>query len=74
MPKCLLSHLKTIFIRGFKGRQVEMEAAQYLLKNGRALKKMTICTEKDLHYIEENKLLEEFLMFQETCQVEFIKM
>lgn len=74
MPVCLSSHLKTISIMEFKGREIEMEAAQYLLKNGRALKKMTIYTGKDLPYIEENKLLKKFLMFQKTCQVEFIQM
>ncbi|KAL6195858.1 hypothetical protein ACLB2K_031475 [Fragaria x ananassa] len=33
-PACLMSHLKTISIEGFKGQRDEMEVAEYLLKNG----------------------------------------
>ncbi|XP_062012116.1 putative FBD-associated F-box protein At5g53635 [Rosa rugosa] len=75
VPFCLLSCLKTISIRGFEGHQVEMEAAKYLLQNGRVLKKMTIDT-----YSLHNKmevLYKEFLMFQRgslNCQVEFVEM
>ncbi|KAM1758867.1 hypothetical protein TB2_007764 [Malus domestica] len=42
VPDCLLSHLKTISLRGFQGSQDEMEVAKYLLKNGEVLKKLTI--------------------------------
>ncbi|KAL6176143.1 hypothetical protein ACLB2K_052779 [Fragaria x ananassa] len=51
-PVCLSSHLKTISITGFKGRQAEIEMAKYLLKNGPFLKKMTISA--DLSYAEED--------------------
>ncbi|KAM5585564.1 hypothetical protein ABKV19_004781 [Rosa sericea] len=75
VPFCLLSRLKTISIRGFEGHQVEMEAAKYLLKNGRLLKKMTI----DTYYLHNKMevLYKEFLMLQRgslNCQVEFVKM
>lgn len=52
-----------------------MEVAEYLLKNGRSLNKMTIHTGGVL-YTEEKELYKEFLMFQRgstACQVEFIK-
>ncbi|KAL6222130.1 hypothetical protein ACLB2K_005522 [Fragaria x ananassa] len=39
VPICLSSHLKTIYITGFKGRQAEIEMAKYLLKNSPFLKK-----------------------------------
>lgn len=74
VPICLSSHLKTISIRGFKGRRIEMEMAKYLLKNGHRLNKMTIYT--GFLYTEAEDLYREFLMFHRaaTCQVEFIKM
>lgn len=37
VPICLSSRLKTICIRGFKGRPDEMEEAKYLLKHGEVL-------------------------------------
>ena len=42
MPVCLISHLKTITIRGFKGYPHEEKLAKYLLKEGQVLSKMTI--------------------------------
>jgi hypothetical protein len=47
VPKCLLSSLKTISIKGFQGKGFfgyldEMELIKYLLKNCLALEKMTI--------------------------------
>lgn len=75
VPICLSSHLKTISIKAFKGGRVEMEVAEYLLKNGRSLNKMTILTGGVL-YTEEKELYKEFLMFQRgstACQVEFTK-
>lgn len=44
MPLCFFSHLKTISLKGFKGRRVEMEMVKFLLNNGHRLKKMTIAT------------------------------
>ncbi|XP_062011802.1 F-box protein At4g22280-like [Rosa rugosa] len=49
VPKCLLSSLKTISIKGFKGKRFfgyldEMELIKYLLKNSLVLEKMTIYT------------------------------
>lgn len=56
----------------FKGKLDEMEAANYFLKNGEVMKKMTIqtgdlpCTKEDLY----KKLMLERV--SETCQVEII--
>ncbi|KAM5586461.1 F-box/LRR-repeat protein [Rosa sericea] len=49
VPKCLLSSLKTITIKGFKGKEFfgyldEMELIKYLLKNCLVLENMTIYT------------------------------
>ncbi|KAL6205627.1 hypothetical protein ACLB2K_022884 [Fragaria x ananassa] len=70
VPRCLLSQLKTISIRGFKSKVDEMK---YLLENGEVLKKMTIyyndqlCIQEELH-----KQLSIFQWGSETCQVEFL--
>ncbi|KAM1255066.1 hypothetical protein ACFX2G_029941 [Malus domestica] len=72
VPICLLSHLKTIAIQRFKGREVEMELAKYLLKNGRVLDKMITDTS-----LQTKELCKKFAMFQRgsvTCEVECIKM
>ncbi|BBN68135.1 F-box/RNI-like superfamily protein [Prunus dulcis] len=52
VPACLLSHLKTIRIRGFQGLPDEMEVVEYLLKYGVVLNTITICT---LEYFCEEK-------------------
>ncbi|CAB4277160.1 unnamed protein product [Prunus armeniaca] len=39
---CLSSHLKTICIRRFWARKVQMEVVKYLLENGHLLDKMII--------------------------------
>lgn len=63
VPICLTSHLKTISIRGFKLKalQVEIDVAKYLLKNGQVLNKMTIYTIRFL-----NKYLHKEL-FDRAC-------
>ncbi|XP_062011810.1 F-box/LRR-repeat protein At3g26922-like isoform X2 [Rosa rugosa] len=71
VPSCLLSQLKTISVRGFKGKVDEMDVAKYLLENGEGLKKMTIYYNDHLCMKEE--LHKQFSMFQwgsVTCQVE----
>ncbi|XP_040362135.1 F-box protein At4g22280 isoform X2 [Rosa chinensis] len=72
VPICLLSRLKTIKIRGFKGKRDEMEVAQYLLKNSDVLNEMAIYT-GDLQCTKE-EFIEEFGMFQrgsKACKVLF---
>ncbi|XP_070664631.1 F-box/LRR-repeat protein At2g29930-like [Malus domestica] len=59
LPFCLLSHLKTIFIKGFKGQRDEMEVAKYLLKNNVVLDKMATstgdlnCTKEEMTKIKD---------------------
>lgn len=74
VPICLVSHLKTISIRRFKGWRVDMEVAKYLLQNGRVLNKMTIYP--GFLYMSENEMYKELLMFHRamTCQVEIMDM
>lgn len=74
---CMLSHLKAITIEGFKGKQVEMRVAKYLLKHCEVLNKMTIFTRStgraSLPNAEEETLYKEILMFErgsKSCQVE----
>lgn len=62
----------TISIKGIKGHLHEMEAAKYLLENGRVLRKMTVYIGV-VHTKEE--LYKEFSSFQRgsrACQVELI--
>ncbi|KAB2623561.1 F-box/LRR-repeat protein [Pyrus ussuriensis x Pyrus communis] len=42
VPICLISHLKTITVRGFEGYPHEKKVAKYLLNNGEVLTKMTV--------------------------------
>ncbi|KAM5586504.1 FBD-associated F-box protein [Rosa sericea] len=78
VPVCLLRNLSSITIKGFRGHQGEMDVAQYMLKNGHVLNKMTIYTDYTGNlYKKEKELYKEFLMFERrsmTCKVEFIKM
>ncbi|KAL6198992.1 hypothetical protein ACLB2K_028780 [Fragaria x ananassa] len=78
VPNCLVSHLKTISIRGFRGKrcigyQDEVEVTKYLLKHGRVLEKMTIYTsgrfpKKDI--FKETSMIK---WGSEAVQVEIIK-
>ncbi|KAL6205894.1 hypothetical protein ACLB2K_023146 [Fragaria x ananassa] len=72
-PTCVLSHLKTVSISGFKGREDEREVVKYLLKNGEVLEKMTIYMGDFMHSKEE--FYKEFSLFQRASkkfQVKFI--
>lgn len=78
LPKCLLSHFKTIYINGFKGSQFfgyrdEKEVmTKCLLKNSQVLQMMTIHA-PGLFKGEEKKSDTELLMLQwgsNTRQVE----
>ncbi|PRQ33719.1 putative F-box domain, FBD domain, leucine-rich repeat domain, L domain-containing protein [Rosa chinensis] len=73
-PICLLSHLQTITIKGFKGRKVEMGVAKYLLSKGYVLNKLTLYT--GFLYTEAEEMYKKFLTFHRvmSCQVKFIKM
>ncbi|CAN6694122.1 unnamed protein product [Malus baccata var. baccata] len=42
VPICLISHLKTITVRGFEGYPHVKKVAKYLLNNGKVLTKMTV--------------------------------
>nr|XP_011459597.1 PREDICTED: FBD-associated F-box protein At4g10400-like [Fragaria vesca subsp. vesca]XP_011459598.1 PREDICTED: FBD-associated F-box protein At4g10400-like [Fragaria vesca subsp. vesca]XP_011459600.1 PREDICTED: FBD-associated F-box protein At4g10400-like [Fragaria vesca subsp. vesca] len=72
-PRCLLSHLKTVLIRGFMGCRDEKQAAKYLLKNGAVLEEMTIYVDNVLYSRE--KLCMEFAHFQRgsmTCRLQLV--
>ncbi|KAL6132852.1 hypothetical protein ACLB2K_065091 [Fragaria x ananassa] len=74
VPICLLSCLKTIYQRGFRGRSDEIEVAGYLLKNGKVLNKVTIHTS---NFCEES-VMELWQTFSrlprgsKTCEIEWI--
>lgn len=75
VPTCLLSHLKTICLRGIQGRPDETEVTKYLLKHGDVLNKVTIYT-CDFRVEDKVKLCQEISMFSKgstTCQIEFLE-
>ncbi|KAL6207350.1 hypothetical protein ACLB2K_018308 [Fragaria x ananassa] len=72
-PCCLLSHLKTVLIRGFMGCRDEKQAVKYLLKDGAVLEEMTIYVDDFLNSRE--KLRMEFARFQRgsmTCWLQLV--
>ncbi|CAN6559753.1 unnamed protein product [Malus baccata var. baccata] len=74
VPTCLLSHLKTVSLKGLEGRRVDTEVAKYLLNNGCLLSKLTIYAGRSVCYQKEElyKKLLKFHRTSRTCQVEFI--
>ncbi|KAL6123349.1 hypothetical protein ACLB2K_075871 [Fragaria x ananassa] len=60
---CLVSRLKTISIKGFKGQRDEMEVAEYLLKNGEVLNRMSIHTESEDLLCTKKKLYKKLLTY-----------
>lgn len=75
VPVCLSSHLKTIYMRGFNGRWVELEVLNYLLGYGQVLDELTISSHPTLGYRKEESLSKEILLFpraSRTCEVKFM--
>ncbi|XP_050384400.1 putative FBD-associated F-box protein At5g56440 [Argentina anserina] len=74
VPICLLSCLKTVYIREFRGRIDEVEVAGYLLKHVKVLKKVTIHTSN----ISQESVMELWQTFSslprgsKTCEIEWI--
>nr|XP_011463856.1 PREDICTED: F-box/LRR-repeat protein At3g59190-like isoform X1 [Fragaria vesca subsp. vesca]XP_011463857.1 PREDICTED: F-box/LRR-repeat protein At3g59190-like isoform X1 [Fragaria vesca subsp. vesca]XP_011463858.1 PREDICTED: F-box/LRR-repeat protein At3g59190-like isoform X1 [Fragaria vesca subsp. vesca]XP_011463859.1 PREDICTED: F-box/LRR-repeat protein At3g59190-like isoform X1 [Fragaria vesca subsp. vesca]XP_011463860.1 PREDICTED: F-box/LRR-repeat protein At3g59190-like isoform X1 [Fragaria len=79
VPVCLFSHLKTICLRELKGCPKEMEMAKYLVKHGKALNKVTICTrfcdEKEKKLLPPIATLclevSKFPRGSRTCEIDF---
>lgn len=73
VPICLVSHLETISIEGFKGQVDAIEVAKYFLRNGQVLKKMRISSAP--LWEGKNALYEELLMVlrvSEACMIDFV--
>ena len=71
-PACLLSHLETILMTGFKGQDEELKLLKYFLENGKVLKKVMIRC-RYLAIQEERNILKGLASFpraSETCQIE----
>ncbi|KAL6128392.1 hypothetical protein ACLB2K_071747 [Fragaria x ananassa] len=73
VPICLSSHLKKIFIRGFKGRKCDMKVAKYLLENGYHLNEFTIICFHTILLDKKEELHKELCMFQKakSCSIYF---
>lgn len=73
VPICLVSHLKTVAIEGFKGQVDAIEVAKYFLRNGAVLEKLTVSKAPTCEEIQA--LYEELLTVprvSKACIVEFI--
>ncbi|CAN6694148.1 unnamed protein product [Malus baccata var. baccata] len=72
VPICLSSRVKTICIRGLHGQPDEMEVTKYLLKHGKVLDMVRVCT-FEFHAGGEMKFRHELSMCRrgsKTCRVE----
>ncbi|KAM1057709.1 hypothetical protein ACFX2B_030609 [Malus domestica] len=72
VPICLSSRVKTICIRGLHGQPDEMEVTKYLLKHGKVLDMVRVCT-SEFHAGGEMKFRHELSMCRrgsKTCRVE----
>ncbi|KAJ4706767.1 F-box protein [Melia azedarach] len=77
VPDCLLSHLKTIKIRGIKGEKNQLKLIKYLLKNGEVLDTLIICLQRAFPQKMglKDKLYQELLIFErgsKTCKVKVL--
>ena len=71
-PTCLLSHLETLGITGFKGLDNELNLLKYFMENGKVLKVVRIGS---CHLTEEEEMnfLKNLAMFRKgssTCKTE----
>ncbi|KAL7087281.1 hypothetical protein ACP275_13G058500 [Erythranthe tilingii] len=74
VPKCLLSHLRTIRLSYIGGEKYELEIIRYLLRNAKVLERMEI-VDADLCGNEKINMIQEISLFQRgstTCQVAFV--
>ncbi|XAR65665.1 hypothetical protein NMG60_11009848 [Bertholletia excelsa] len=74
LPGCLLTHLKLIEVKGFKGREGEQQLVKYFLKNAKVLDEIEIMCE-DLASEELRELqfkLKKFSGFRRLVKVSFL--
>ena len=73
MPSCLVLHLETIAIEGFKGQLSTMEMAKNILRNAEVLNEMTIYSDP---LCEERQALHKELLrvpkVSKACVVDFV--
>ncbi|KAL7129578.1 hypothetical protein ABFS83_13G077000 [Erythranthe nasuta] len=75
VPTCLLSHLRTIKIVDFVGKDYVFEIIRYLLRNAQVLERMEIAYGSSLSSDEKIYMLEEISRFRrgsKECEVVFI--
>ncbi|KAK6134577.1 hypothetical protein DH2020_031697 [Rehmannia glutinosa] len=75
VPTCLLSHLETVRINKFEGREQEFNIVRYLLKNVKVLKRMEIYSPNhSFDFKAKFDALQKISLFQrgcEACEVAF---
>ena len=77
VPACLISHLKTVCLWEFKGCPNEVEAAEYLVKHGKALNKVTLYNDSSNKEMELRATItlwskvSNFFRGSETCKIHF---
>ncbi|XP_050208381.1 FBD-associated F-box protein At5g22730-like [Mercurialis annua] len=72
VPSCLLSSLKSVQLKRFRGNAAEMEVLKYFLKNGRVLKKLGISISTTTNFRKLVKILWKLIMFPRgsgTCRI-----
>ncbi|CAL5341768.1 unnamed protein product [Camellia sinensis] len=70
VPSCLLLHLKKINVKAFRGKDYELDVIEYLLRNAKVLRKMTI----DCQYSDDCCCgeLAAFPRGSKTCQLNLL--
>ncbi|GFP93547.1 F-box/FBD/LRR-repeat protein at5g56570 [Phtheirospermum japonicum] len=75
VPKCLLSRLRTIRIDQFECTEHEFGLIRYLLRNGKVLERMEICSEREETEWEANvdalMRISSFQRGSEACELVF---
>ncbi|XP_057446555.1 F-box/FBD/LRR-repeat protein At4g00160-like [Lotus japonicus] len=72
--ECILVHLKRCYLNGFRGKPVEFQFARYIMRNGRVLEKMRICSHSSVKQRERHKSLKKLSLRTRrsaTCRLSF---
>ncbi|XP_057434681.1 F-box/FBD/LRR-repeat protein At4g26340-like [Lotus japonicus] len=74
VPKCILRHLKECYLNDYRGTKGEFQFARYIMRNGRVLKRMSICSstaEKQRRKLKNLTKLSSCMRRSSSCKLFF---
>jgi len=71
VPECISSQLRTCLFTGCRGRKSELQFAEYLMKNSKVLRTMTIHSAYSLNLNAKHEMLRKLSVCPRGCELIF---